>query len=174
MIIKKRSYPWKYVIVDDFIEESNFYKIQHEAYNIFTDKDNGKKRGQFYLNEENWISSTLFNQLKLVCDKLKLDINFNSYYHQCELSVCQPEYDYDKIHTDVIYKKLTAVLYLSDTGTGTDLYYSSSKDSFAKTVHWKPNRVVLFQRTPHTWHNFHSLGCSENRYTINLVLREYD
>jgi len=173
MKIKKQRDPWKHFVVDDFLPQPVFNSVQSEMYSVASDLGfSAKGRKQFWFDENSSMTYTLFSYVEEIISEIGLKYDLEDHNQQCELSVCRPRYDYDCIHTDTPEKIFTTVLYLSNKGSGTDLYFSESKESYVKTVEWKPNRAICFSRSEHTWHNFHALDCTEDRYTVNLILRK--
>lgn len=172
MNIKKQRDPWKHFIVDDFLPQSVFDSVQSEMYRLAADvnfRESGRK--QIFFDEDSSMTHTLFQYIEKLINEIGLNYNVKDYRQQCELSVCKPGFNYDEIHTDTLDKVFTTVLYLSNTGSGTDLYFTHSESSYVKTVEWKPNRAMCFSRGEHTWHNFHALDCTEDRYSVNLILQ---
>lgn len=178
------EYPWKHIVIDDFLDD---YAM--EMVTSVKEEDYRDKRG--YRNPRKTMSVDSIHFGASVTDEGSAPAIDNSLFDILPESFIQHMYDnyldklqelytaltgeviedpkmflewrvvkpgYESImHVDIPRKKLSIVVYISEEGDGTKLYCNDDDEDPAKVIPWKKNRAFIFAReTEVTWHRF---GC---------------
>ena len=158
--------PWKHYIVEDFLEDDDFRKLQTFLDTLPVGQPND--RINLFITDNPEVSV-----LKEKFEDLLSDINFVSkrpYRIEVEYNSVGQDYHYP-IHTDAVSKFITLVLYVSpEDGQGTDIYYPDK--TFHSEVKWKENSGLLFERKDNTLHSYKSTFSS--RKTLNIICLDAD
>tara|TARA_R100000005_G_C4968885_1_gene182614 strand:- start:591 stop:1223 length:633 start_codon:yes stop_codon:yes gene_type:complete len=145
MNIEFHEEPWLHGIVDDFISEDHL-NLFHKSWNQKDDKlppDVHTALGKEIRKRFTFVLDNFYNELNVggigderpySKDRPKSLFVVHEPFHQ----------HYRHIHLDSNDKILSGVLYLSNKGTGTSLYYPNGKRH--SQVEWKPNRAIFFTR----------------------------
>jgi hypothetical protein len=183
MIVKSYDYPWKHLVIDNFLEPDAFTFIEsyvHTNYDLYN-----LKRPVLEVHAQK-SNSQLYQLLAPVIldmrNKYYDELNFankllpSTLYPFVELAICHPGFRYQRIHTDdKNFKCMTTILYISpEDGDGTELYIDDKKDSMAKQLEWKKNRALTFVGSQNpdfqpTWHNYGNTKL-HGRASINMIL----
>ncbi len=180
--------PWQYKVIDDILEENSFLKLKSTLEEISKIKKNDEIYSDgIWPNEfEILNSSNDIYQIVTQCQKEFLSIKnellsqFNSYLESQIGYYGIPKLNYSidnlesAIHDEGKTKTLALVIYMIPEETiGTKLYNSSKKESFVKSIDWKPNRGFLMCSQPEvTWHSYGNNGLP--RYTLNLYYEKLE
>jgi hypothetical protein len=153
--------PWKHYIVEDFLEDDDFRKLQTFLDTLPDGQPND--RINLFITDKPEVSV-----LKEKFEDLLSDINFVSkrpYRIEVEYNSVGKDYEY-MIHTDGGAKFVSLVLYVSPRkGEGTKIY--NPDKTFHSEVKWKTNSGLLFERTNESFHSYKSKFTS--RKTINII-----
>lgn len=172
MKINQYNQPWPHYEVDKFLNKDDLKFIKdYTNYHIFYNKKNINTHGRYItlISKTDIVYSILKENFINLLNKI-FNFNVEDFFFDTSLSICTPDFNKHHIHTDVANKKISAILFLSKQGNGTELYKLNSKSSLEKTVSWKSNKLFLFERTDYSWHNFNSIGNEEYRIVYNLNL----
>ena len=145
MNIKLYEEPWLHGIVDDFISEDHL--------NLFY-KSWNQKDDKLPTDVHSILTEEVIKRFTFAFDNFYHELNvggigderpYSKDVPKCQFVVLPPFYKESRqIHLDGNDKVLSGVLYLSNKGTGTSLYYPNGKRH--SQVEWKPNRTLLFTR----------------------------
>jgi len=121
------------------------------------------------------------NELSVYFQKMILNFNIEHYYISMKYNIVLPFFsyktrNYTKIHTDIAFKKYAAVLYISDFNLGTlfyDKYYESIDTKPIKIENWESNKLIFFERTENSWHNFRN-PFDRHRVCLNIDIYNGD
>lgn len=165
MTFTKVTEPWNHWLVRDFLTEEDFAKVKEYSYSL------PAYTGNTYCDRVT--EGVLFDMLQSKLFDLCAEIGYNTTgkgkYFAMEFMTMEPDYVYNKVHTDNPAKGLTFILGVSDEGTGTKLY--SDKTTYHSTTEWAQNGGTMFNPSTNTsWHCFDAIGCSEIRRTLQLFI----
>lgn len=157
MILIKKSYPWDHYTIQEFLSEDDFYMV--DAFS--------KSLCGIHPVTHGLAFDVLYDAMKHLSDTIGFD------YNQCNFKVefmnIEPDWSYNKIHTDAPWKAMTFVLGLSPEGTGTKLYTTNDYSSYVHTTQWNQNGGTAFCRADNTWHDYDSIGLHNTRRTVLLL-----
>lgn len=173
--------PWKFYVVDDFLEESVFnflckLKNDESLYNFL---DGLERKTNVGINDPKLITpyTSVKKSIKVaskqILDSVELSIKKHIEhmlppvrYMSSELVRCDPGYVYGR-HKDHVNKKISIVVFLwPKLSYGTILYDSNDEQSI---VQWKQNRAFIFQQETHGFHNYMNKTIYP-RVTFNLYI----
>lgn len=140
------DYPWKYAVVDNFLPQDTFTQLVEYCKSEGVDTLSPTTYSEGLKNEE------LQNNILSKCQEL---FNLSSHILDVESKIIsppsprftlqfrEPGHNYT-IHTDIISKLYTIVLYIyPKISDGTPLY-TSGEPKYVKDLEWKPNRAMAF------------------------------
>lgn len=192
------EYPWKHIIIDDFLDDFAFETLKNVK-----EEDYINKLG--YMNEKRRRGSDTIHFGASITDEGIEDANTNPMRDLFSDSFIQYIYDnyLDKLeeiylaltgeviedpkmylewraiqngfkstrHVDIPRKKLSIVVYLSEEGDGTELYLNDKDKEPVVTIPWKQNRAFIFAREEEiTWHSFKCDNPKVTRLTFGFNL----
>ncbi len=177
--IKQYDTPWKHYIIDDFLHEEEFKTIQFltkkwqrprtqkEKFNLWLVDFKFYKETAPFHDEAMYVYDMLVEAMKNIEEQFDLKNKFKSYH--VEYVNCGNDFYYP-VHKDAVSKVFTNVFYVSENGDGTRLYKEKT-GAVEKIVDWRPNRVVSFEPTDHSWHDY--LSTQEDRISFNLCFLNF-
>lgn len=140
------DYPWKYAVVDNFLPQDTFTQLIDYCKNEGVDTLLSTTYSEVLKDEE------LQNNILIKCQEL---FNLSSSTLDTEnkiispppprltLQFREPGHNYT-IHTDIISKLYTIVLYIyPEVSDGTPLY-TSGEPEYIGDLEWRPNRAMAF------------------------------
>ena len=143
--IKFYEEPWLHGIVDNFISEDHL-NLFHKSWNQKNNKlpsDVHSTLGQEIKKRFTFVLNNFYHELNV--GGIGDERPYSEDRPQCNFIVHEPFHQKDRhIHLDGNGKILSGVLYLSNKGTGTSLYYANGERH--SQVEWRPNRAILFTR----------------------------
>ena len=162
-------------------------KIQYNISNNYNDLDPIYKEDTWFLKNKNSnimfnnLYEIILNELCVYFENMLLDFDLKKYHISIKYNIVLPFFgyktkNYTKIHTDITYKKYAAVLYISDFNLGTlfyDKYYESIDTKPVKIEKWEPNKLIFFERTDNSWHNFKN-PFDKHRVCLNIDMYNGD
>jgi|TARA_B110000503_G_scaffold62461_1_gene98910 hypothetical protein len=161
--------PWKHFTITNLLDIDAFDRVNEFSKNISVTGD----RNNIQVRSNNFpeMYNLLVPYIHKIASIAGID-DITNLYPAIEFDVIKPGWAYNKIHNDNPLKVMTFVLAISNTGSGTQLFKEKDTTTYVKTTNWLPNRGSGFIRNDHTWHDFDSLECTENRRTLLLMLSE--
>ena len=175
--LEKFTYPWEYIVIDNFLPEKLFKILLCSI-----------------VNNDFAFSKSDFNDIKITYeDFYKQEVNdfFKQYINETFIteyfsayrnySVLESHFtfqttllgDTSPIHCDNEAKILTLVLYTSpETQIGTTLYDVNKK--YSKTIDWIPNRAFIFcPLSDLTYHSYkNEISVFRNTLNFNLLSKD--
>jgi hypothetical protein len=182
MNVIKNSQPWKHLVIDNFLSDSEYQQVKEYVDPVYNRLNNKKGYKELHRYNSNTLITKIFvPKILLLKDKFFNDLNYagkllpSDTYPYIELVICPSGYRYEHIHSDTEYKLMSTVLFFHPKdGDGTELYTEKNPDKMHSQVEWKPNRALTFvsQNNPNfqrTWHNYGNTKTFP-RVSFNLIL----
>lgn len=180
MIVRRRTYPWEHLILEEVFKEDDYQKMLDFHYGYLPLDDLGNYRDA----DNKWIRIFDTRDLKKtepeitqivrglfygLCDKIGLkDLREDpDYILKIQLDACTDDYEYP-IHTDTENKFASLLVYIGDNGVGT-LLHENETDPAVVEAPYKDNCGLFFKRGENTWHSYNCEG-NQIRRTFNIVL----
>ena len=181
--MKLETDPWKHILLEDFLSESDFTNLRDIAKNI-NHPDRKTRLVKIYDNNGYELRPSDVNDPD---DPLDYDGLFTSYYDisksvlafldpskvldiktiNFEIQSVIPNYTHD-IHHDKLDKLLSIVVYLDpDKNYGT--FVHKSQNSEGSEIPWVLNSGIAFSASKnYTWHSFKADNKRRSTFNINL------
>lgn len=182
---KKFKSPFKYILLDNFIESETFDKLKNQIFSLklVLDKQNRDFRTIIRFSKDGKIIDSegvtldvfkeIFEQINQ--DSLEMLKNLApkklSLYDYSEIRIQKAPKFYDSgPHTDSTQKLLSTVTYIyPKKGEGTFLHKGNNQRVFSQ-IEWKENRCFAFSRIENkTWHSWRS-NSQNGRFTLIYTL----
>ena len=140
------DYPWKYAVIEDFLPQDIFDRLVAYCKKIGVDTPvettytDGIRDIELYTVISSYCQKLFDTTYQTLDTENKITSPPSPRFH---LQFREPGHDYT-IHTDIVSKLYTIVLYIyPEVSDGTPLY-TSGEPEYVKDLEWKPNRAMAF------------------------------
>lgn len=177
MKITCETYPWKYYTVDNFFTHDELEQIEQKL-NPWLEKHDYKNR---LVNTEKFSHAGFRADRHFKNDEIPSGV-YDAHTRMLEAVGWQPPADSEPflqmqfsvmgnrmsypVHSDVVEKLTSTVVYLGDDGNGT-LLYETKNGPVVREAEWRHNRAMYFERTDDTWHAYHNI---RDHVRITIIL----
>lgn len=166
MKVIKHSEPWDWFEVHNFLSDEEFHSVRIYAEN----QDVHDTERTMHVLRSGYAYDIMATAMRELCKEIEFVIT-DEMEITIQLDAIEPDWAYDKVHSDNEKKLVTFVMAISDEGTGTHLY-SKDRTTYVKTTNWIQNGGNGFIRKDDTWHDFDSKGLTDYRRTAIIMVAE--